>query len=471
VKYVEVSRLFVRYPSGAEGNDRDWVLQDINFSVSPGEFIILSGFSGVGKSTLLFALNGVASRLFKAEIKGKVRVMGKDIEDLEMGEISQRVGSVLQDSQAQIFNIKVDDELAFGCENLGLPREEIENRVQAYASLMGLVPDRIIAHLSGGEIQRLASASVLAMEQDLLLLDEPLANMDVDSAKALLSYLKKQTAAGKAVILVEHRLDVVLPYCTRLLWLEDSRLVDDLSRQEAVQKYASLFQAGKLRVWSQNQPPLVNLNHVVLGYGKETVIHDIDLQLRRGEAVVILGENGSGKTTLLRGLGGLNQPFQGTILRSQVSHNGQEIGYVYQNPNYMLFMDSVYKEVDFQSESVQNTEKFLNLFQIDHLRDRHPLSLSEGQKRLVTIAAAAAMKPSLLLLDEPTVGQDYQGLERLLQTLEILHREQNTCIVLVTHDLRCARAFGDRIIWLEEGQIKADGSYDLVEMYFHRNLE
>jgi energy-coupling factor transport system ATP-binding protein len=473
VNQVEVSRLHVRYPSFVE-EDRKWVLEDISFSADRGEFIILSGFSGVGKSTLLYVLNGVASRLYNAEIEGRVIVAGTDLSDLEMGDISRMVGSVLQDSQSQIFNLKVDDELAFGCENLGLPRDMIHERVIRFAGLMGLELEQIIAHMSGGEIQRLASAAVLAMDQDLLLLDEPLANLDVDSAKDLLSYLKKASLQGKTVILVEHRLDVVLPYCTRLLWMEDGRLVDDLTQQEGIQKYASLFQAGSLRIKSRERNPLVTITQAAIGYGKELVLEDVDLTIGQGEALVILGENGSGKTTLLRALGKLTRPIRGSIEHSFDPSNGQEppeIGYVYQNPNYMLFMDSVYKEVAFQSGSQENTERFLALFNIEHLRDRHPLSLSEGQKRLVTIAAAAAMKPKLLLLDEPTVGQDFQGLERLLKTLEIMHQEQDTCVVLVTHDYRCASAFGDRVLWLENGKVKADGSSDLVDAYFQRYLE
>jgi energy-coupling factor transporter ATP-binding protein EcfA2 len=473
VNPVVVENLFVRYP-GDEEEPSEWVLKDVSFTVGPGEFVILSGFSGVGKSTLLYTLNGVASRLLNAEVRGVVEIFGEQIAGLEMGEVSWLVGSVLQDPHTQIFNLKVDDELAFGLENFGVPPEVIQARIENYARLMGLSLEGVIERLSGGEVQRLAAAAVLAMQHRLVLLDEPLANMDVEGAQTLLNYLKGLTREGKAVILVEHRLDVVLPYCTRLLWMEDGVLVEDLPQSAAFQKYTSRFNPDALRVHAGEQQELIRFKRVSLGYRKQPVLEGLDLAFRTGEAVVILGENGSGKTTLLRGLGGLSRPLGGMIEHSGSLLNGSGpggIGFVYQNPNYMLFMDTVFKEVHYQSEDQANTEMFLELFRIAHLSKRHPLSLSEGQKRLVTIAAIAAMKPALLLLDEPTVGQDYHGLEGLLDTLEILNRQHRTCVVLVTHDFRCASAFGERILWLGDGTIKADGGHKLVNKYFQRNLE
>ena len=465
---VLIDDLWVRYVTGEE--DADWVLKGINLRIAPGEFVVLSGFSGVGKSTLLSSINGVASEVFDAEIKGMVQIQGTPVDELSIGQISRRVGSVLQDPEAQIFNLQVEDEVAFGCENLGLDRDTIASRVKRYCDLMGLDQAQAIATLSRGEKQRLVAASVMAMEQDILLLDEPLANLDVASATRLLDYLRDLTQQGKTVIVVEHRLDVILPIATRMLWMEDGRITEDLPQAQALDKYTSLFSTGERSDTVRSSDGILRLEQVSAGYGKTTVLFDINLALEQGERVVVLGENGSGKTTLLRVLVGLTKSQGGTLWRAPDLRDQpfKKVGYVYQNPNYQLFMDTVYKEISFQSPSAENTREFIMLFGLDHLQERHPFSLSEGQKRLVTIAAIAAMKPAVLLLDEPTVGQDYRGLGRLIDALEEVHRRYQTSVVVVTHDLRCADALGDRVIWLDRGTIHQDGDHTLVSQYFTR---
>jgi energy-coupling factor transport system ATP-binding protein len=473
---LSIEGLWVRYRSEA---DAGWVLQDIDLQVAQGEFVVISGFSGVGKSTLLATINGVASKVFDAEIRGAVRVQGHDVAPMSIGQISQRVGTVLQDADAQIFNLQVDDEVAFGPENLGLDRLTIAERVQTYCDLMGLSPTQSIERLSGGQKQRLVIASVLAMEQEILLLDEPLANLDRDVAACLLAFLRDLTRQGKTVILVEHRLDVALPYATRLLWLEDGRIAQDLGQAQAVASYVSLFK-GRQDGAQPLGKPLLRLSEAEIGYGQRSILKDLNLTLCQGEQVVILGENASGKTTLLRVLVGLISVWSGELWRASVlrehplTSSGRcpfkKVGYVYQNPNYQLFMDTVYKEIDFQSESAENTRDFITLFGIEHLQEHHPLGLSEGQKRLVTIAAIAAMRPQVLLLDEPTVGQDYRGLGRLIQALDEMRRRYETAIIVATHDLRCADALGARVLWLQDGTLAQDGDHSLVGRYFQRHL-
>jgi energy-coupling factor transport system ATP-binding protein len=465
---IAIEGLFARYVTSGGAA---WVLEDIDLHIGPGEFVVLSGFSGAGKSTLLSSINGVAAKLLDAEIRGSVRVHGQEMGDLSIGQISQRVGTVLQDADAQIFNLQVDDEVAFGLENLGLDPAIIRERVQATCKLMGLAPDQAVAKLSGGQKQRLVIASVLAMEQGVLLLDEPLANLDGTSATRLLGFLRDRTGQGHTVIVVEHRLDMVLPYATRLLWLEDGRIVQDLDQAQAAESYLSLFQ------WQQDaaspgKTALFRLSDLQIAYEGAPVLSHLNLTLHQREQVVILGENGSGKTTLLRTLAGLVRPWSGELWRAPQLREQpfKKVGYVYQNPNYQLFMDTVYREIDFQSDSAENTRDFLDLFGIRHLQERHPLGLSEGQKRLVTIAAIAAMRPQMLLLDEPTVGQDYRGLGRLIEALDEMRRRYGTAAVVATHDFRCADALGARVLWLGDGTLARDGGHELVRDYFGRHI-
>jgi len=448
---ILINRVWFRY-----AQDTSWTLRGIDLKVAGGEFVVLGGYSGAGKTTLFSCLNGVIPRLYGGELKGSIRVAGEEAPGAAIGRISRQVGTVLQDADAQIFNLQVDDELAFGCENLGLPPQEIAARIERYLPLTGASAHSATTTLSGGQKQRLTVASVLAMEQEVFLLDEPLANLDRGAAETLLAFLKEIAAAGKTVIMAEHRLDLALPHVTRLLWMEEGRIVDDLPAEQARSKYASLFRPQPApAVSGKTAPPLLTLRDVYFSFNGVPVLQNLNFSLRQGEKVVLLGENGCGKTTFLRLLAGLIKPRQGELRceNMPVCRRTPAVGYVCQNPNYQLFAASVFREVDFRSESPENTRRFLELFGIESLRERHPHSLSEGQKRLVTIAAVAAMQPAALLLDEPTVGQDYRGLERLITALEELRRLRQTALLVVTHDRRCAVSMGERVLYMENGRL------------------
>jgi len=448
---ILINRVWFRY-----AQDTSWTLRGIDLKVAGGEFVVLGGYSGAGKTTLFYCLNGVIPHLYGGELKGSIRVAGEDAPGAAIGRMSRQVGIVLQDAEAQIFNLQVDDELAFGCENLGLPPQEIAARIKRYLPLAGVPAHSATITLSGGQKQRLTVASVLAMEQKVFLLDEPLANLDRGAAETLLAFLKQIAAAGKTVIMAEHRLDLALPHVTRLLWMEAGRIVDDLPAGQARCKYASLFKPEPATVVSgKTSSPLLTLRGVHFSFSGDPVLQSLNFTLRQGEKVVLLGENGCGKTTFLRLLAGLIKPRQGELRRENMPacRRAPAVGYVCQNPNYQLFAASVFREVDFQSESPENTRRFLELFGIESLRERHPHSLSEGQKRLVTIAAVAAMQPAAMLLDEPTVGQDYRSLERLIAALEELRRLRHTALLVATHDRRCALSMGERVLYMENGRL------------------
>jgi energy-coupling factor transport system ATP-binding protein len=471
LKGIEIEDLWVKYPLHNEqviNKNNDHILKGINLKISPGEFVVISGFTGVGKTTLISCLNGVAKNYYNAQINGNIYVNGKKINALKIGTISQKIGTILQDIEAQVFNLRVEDEIAFGCENLGIPPKEIKKRVQKYSKILQVDPKAEIEKLSLGQKQRVLTASVLAMEQDILLLDEPLANLDVNTAKVILEYLKDIVRDhNKIVVIIEHRIDLVLPYLTRLIWLKDGIIKDDLNREEAYNKYYHFFE-GKLSHKKNDSTDCVFLlKGCDLGYKNNLVLQDVNLEIYKNDKIVVLGDNGSGKTTLLKSLCGLIKEKKGEIWRHPELRKNrfQKIAYVYQNPSYQLFMDSIYKEFEFQSKR-NVIDKYLNLFGISNLRNRHPFTLSEGEKRLATIAIMASMEPKVLLLDEPTIGQDSKNLNKLLKSLEKINHKKGTIIINVTHDVRCAQSLGSRVIWLKNGTIYKEGNDSLVKEYF-----
>ena len=464
-KAIEVKGYSFRY-AGTEAD----VLKNCDFTLDYGEFVVLSGDSGAGKSTLLAALIGSIPHILQGEQKGEILIGGQNIAGKRICELSRLLGSVLQDADSQIVHGRVEDEIAFGCENLGLDAAEIERRIDKACSLMKLDRTWSTSTLSGGQKQRLIAAAALAMGQKILAFDEPLANLDRKGAHLLLGTLKKMAKQGYAVLFVEHRLDMVAPYADRIVWMNGGRCA-------TVDKnnYRKHLQVIEDSGGSAKDEPCLELNNISFHASGREILKEISLTVRRGERVVILGENGSGKTTLLRIMARLQKPSGGEVrqyldksLRKKASPRWfKKVGYVYQNPNYQLFMPSVAEEIGYQSPSEADTRRYIERFGLAGLRERHPHSLSEGQKRKLSIAAIAALKPDILLLDEPTVGQDYEALKRMTDTLNRISRELGTALVTVTHDYRCAGALADRVIWIDDGTVYRSGGKEVVEDYFN----
>ena len=463
---VRVEGLEVRY-SGAQ----ERALQEVNLALEPGTVTLVSGPCGSGKTTLLHCLNGIIPHLFEAELKGRVILGGEEGSGSSLARVSGLVGTVLQDPEAQIFNLRVEDEIAFGCENLGLAPGLIRERVQDQGRRFALDPTARTAILSGGQKQRLVIASVLAMDRPLLLLDEPLAHLDQEGAAMLGTLLKDFRAAGRIVVMAEHRLDLVLPLVDRVVWLEQGRVRVDLPAQEAAGQLPAMDLLAPGRPFpGPAGPPLASLKGATVGSNGRVRLEGVDLEVTPGDRVTLLGPNGAGKTTLLRTLAGLGKPDRGRAERSGLAP-GQGVGYVFQTPGYQLFMDSVQAEVEIGSSSPERAREILDLFGLWELRKRHPHSLSEGQKRLLSVAAALAPKPALLCLDEPTVGQDSRSLGRLLQALDRTLDQERTALVAATHDPRCALALGGKCVWLDQGRIRERGGAELAQRYFNQRLD
>ena len=446
------------------------VLENINLTVEYGETVLLSGVSGEGKSTLLSIINGVIPFVNSGEFSGSVEIDGKDVTKLKISERSKLIGTVLQNADEQIIYDLVNEEIAFGCENLNIASEEIDRRIERFTTLMQIEKKAKTKTLSGGQKQRLITASTLAMEQKIIILDEPLANLDTHTAHILLKALRNLANSGYAVLIVEHRLDVVKNYIDKVMRIENKQLftstdINDLNSGIKTIPHADGSLPGEV---------LIKGKKLFFAAGDRNIIDGLDIEIRAGERIVLLGENGCGKTTLMRMLARLNKPNDGalsqTITKSKKANNKwfSKVGYVYQNPTYQLFMPTLLSEISFKAKSEEIAREMINAFGLSGLEQRHPQSLSEGQKRRASIAAVCASEPTVLFLDEPTVGQDYKNLCKTVETVNKINKNLGTAIVTVTHDKRCAGALADRVLIMENGKISRQGDYHLANEFLDK---
>lgn len=446
------------------------VLENINLTVEYGETVLLSGVSGEGKSTLLSIINGVIPFVNSGEFSGSVEIDGKDVTELKISERSKLIGTVLQNADEQIIYDLVNEEIAFGCENLNIASEEIDRRIERFTTLMQIEKNAKTKTLSGGQKQRLITASTLAMEQKIIILDEPLANLDTHTAHILLKALRNLANSGYAVLIVEHRLDVVKNYIDKVMRIENKQLftstdINDLNSGIKTIPHADGSLPGEV---------LIKGKKLFFAAGDRNIIDGLDIEIRAGERIVLLGENGCGKTTLMRMLARLNKPNDGalsqTITKSKKANSKwfSKVGYVYQNPTYQLFMPTLLSEISFKAKSEEVAREMINAFGLSGLEQRHPQSLSEGQKRRASIAAVCASEPTVLFLDEPTVGQDYKNLCKTVETVNKINKNLGTAIVTVTHDKRCAGALADRVLIMENGKISRQGDYHLANEFLDK---
>ena len=450
------------------------ILENTDFTAEYGEVTLLSGHSGEGKSTLMYIVSGIIPNVNYGELSGEVRIAGEDIKGKKLGHICRKVGVVLQNADEQIIQKIVEDEIAFGCENLAFPPEKIQKQIDIVCDLMKLNPQWKCRTLSGGQKQRLITASTLAMGQKIIILDEPLANLDKDGAAMLMGTLRSLAKAGYCIIVIEHRLDMVLPFVDTVWHIGNKTVRKVENKQEYLMQQTAKIE-DSCRIYAE-QSSIFALKNVKFSVKDREILKDITLEIPKGGRTVFLGENGCGKTTLMRLIARLYKPTGGDITqyideKFKQKPKGskawyKKVGVVYQNPDYQLFMPTVRQEISFGAKSEEYAAEIAELFGVKHLWERHPQSLSEGQKRRVSIAAVAACEPEVLLLDEPTVGQDYDGLCALVEILNKLHMQSGNTMITITHDVRCAEALCDRAYLIEGGVVAARGGKALVREYF-----
>lgn len=502
-----------------------------SFDVAAGEVVLLLGPSGSGKSTLTLALNGLIPHALPATVAGEVLVDGLDTRTTPVAELSTRVGMVFQDPDAQLVTGTLLDEVAFGPENLRMPAAEVLARAEAALRRVGLWerraenPDR----LSGGGRQRLAIACALAMGSPLLVLDEPTANLDPGGIEEVYAALAELVADGdRAILLVEHNLDAAVGFVDRVVVLDHGgRLaadgtVDDVLRHRADELHAMgvwlpvsaiaalrLRRAGfrldplpltpaelhaaleaegpstgsgtgsdaiagprRLVAGPAEAPPLITVRGLSLRRGRTEVLHDIDLEVGRGEFVAIVGANGAGKTSLIQAIAGVVPPPRATVHvdgvdvgRADARTLSSRIGFVFQNPEHQFIAHTVFDEIAHglrlqrlpDDEVRARTTELLARFGLEGKAGSHPFLLSGGQKRRLSVGTALVAGAPVLVLDEPTFGQDRARADELLSLLSELNAE-GTTILVVTHDMQLVTEYADRTVVMADGRILTAGA-------------
>jgi energy-coupling factor transporter ATP-binding protein EcfA2 len=456
---------------------------DISLEVHPGQVLLIAGPSGCGKSTLLRCLNGLIPTTYRGEMYGSIFVGGQDTATMTLADVSRTVGTVLQDPERQIVASHVLEEVAFGLENQGLPYREIVARVDLTLRELNLLHlrDRETFTLSGGEKQKLAIAGVLALEPQVLLLDEPLANLDPASAEETLALCRRLADAGRAVVIVEHRVEEVLSMDEgRVIYDGPGTGVSAVADPRSVKLPAdvAIQRMGNLGIEPPAPPPtiphskspLVELRDVEFGYDSRAVLRGVNLAIYPGDRVALLGQNGSGKSTLVKHMIGLLRPRRGAVFLNgqplanlSVAQAARDVGYVFQSPSHMLFAPTMREELAFgprnigqsEAEIAEHAAEALRLVGLPDDLERPPLTLSFGQQRRLCIASVIAMRARVLLMDEPTAGQDYRSYTQFMDGIQQLGTF--AAQVFITHDLDLVISYANRAVLIADGQILADG--------------
>ncbi|MCG5103675.1 ABC transporter ATP-binding protein [Oceanobacillus alkalisoli] len=468
------------------------LLNQLNFSLMDKETTLLIGSSGSGKSSLSLCLNGLYPEAVEGVSSGNIYYRGTNIQDYQKGELSQLIGIVFQDPESQFCMITVEDELAFTLENRKIAPSEMPERISEALSVVGMdgFQKRKIHELSGGQKQKIALAAVLLLEPELLILDEPTANLDPVSRIEFIQLIKHIQAKQKlAVFIIEHQLEDWLDVVDRLLVLgKQGKIIADGSVTSIFSDHHSLLKKEGVflpRQYSNAEdsyptyaesPPrikqdvLITIKQMGFHRKKHTILQDINLEIHRGEFIAIVGENGAGKSTLLQLMARLLTPQKGTIIfHDKLMDQWEEkelrkrIGYVFQNPEHQFITDTVYDELTFgmklngwtTAESDTAATALLKQFHLEKHKYSNPFSLSGGQKRRLSVATMLDETPDILFFDEPTFGQDAKTTDELMYMIEAL-RKNGTAIVFVTHDMDIVDTV-DRAIVLYQQHIHYNG--------------
>ena len=509
---VSIEDLTFTYP----GKERP-ALENLQGQIEDGTFLAVMGHGGAGKSTLCCSLNGLIPKFFRGNYQGRVLVRGQEVAKQRVSEMSRLVGLVLQDFEAQLFSTTVELEMAFGPENHCLPRQEIERRIQRYLSFVRLEKfrSREPASLSGGQKQRVAIGSVLALEPKILVMDEPTTDLDPHGREEVLSVARSIREEGRMLLVVDQEPETAVN-ADRVWLMRDGQIVSqgspsltltDVRMMEScgirplptVELFHSINWPGnpltvdeaikliqnrqltqrrelKLKIISTDQSKgsailkAESLRYTYPTYDVEA-LRGIDLCIREGEFVAMLGQNGSGKTTLAKHFNGLLKPGSGSVwvqnkLTTEYSHRelARKVGYVFQNPDHQIFARTVADEVGFglkmQGEVSKTIEKrvaeALEVVGLQCYEQKVPFALAKGERQRVAVASVLAVQPQVIILDEPTTGLDYRHQRNIMEMLKCLNRDGHT-IIVITHSMWVAAEYANRTIVMKDGRVLSDG--------------
>ena len=507
-KYISFNQFTFQYDAQAEAT-----LKDISFDIAKGEKVLILGPSGSGKSTLAQCLNGIIPNIHKGQAQGQVRIDGQDIFKQSIYDKSQLVSTVLQDPDGQFIGLTVAEDLAFALENDCADQSEMKDKVALWAERLDLTS--LLNHrpqdLSGGQKQRVSLAGVLIDESPILLFDEPLANLDPKSGQETIDLIDKiHKEVGATTIIIEHRLeDVLYRPVDRILLVNDGTLLFNGSPDELLSSTLLLengireplyvtvlrqlgFDTRSAQNLSQldaldlsdlalpdrvlkdkrdsSSDSILKVEGLSVSYGDNpAIIEDMSFSLKKGERLAIVGKNGAGKSTLAKALCGF-VPSQGKltykgqdISQDSIAERSERIGFVLQNPNQMISQTMIFDEVALglrlrgieEAEVEERVHEVLKTCGLYSFRKWPISALSFGQKKRVTIASILVLKPEIIILDEPTAGQDYKTYTDIMNFLDSLQKQGHT-IVMITHDMQLMLEYSDRCLVVVEGKIIAD---------------
>ena len=509
-KYISFNQFTFQYDAQAEAT-----LKDISFDIAKGEKVLILGPSGSGKSTLAQCLNGIIPNIHKGQAQGQVRIDGQDIFKQSIYDKSQLVSTVLQDPDGQFIGLTVAEDLAFALENDCADQSEMKDKVALWAERLDLTS--LLNHrpqdLSGGQKQRVSLAGVLIDESPILLFDEPLANLDPKSGQETIDLIDKiHKEVGATTIIIEHRLeDVLYRPVDRILLVNDGELLFNGSPDELLSSTLLLengireplyvtvlrqlgFDTRSAQNLSQldaldlsdlalpdrvlkdkkdsSSDSILKVEGLSVSYGDNpAIIEDLSFSLKKGERLAIVGKNGAGKSTLAKALCGF-VPSQGKltyegqdISQDSIAERSERIGFVLQNPNQMISQTMIFDEVALglrlrgieEAEVEERVHEVLKTCGLYSFRKWPISALSFGQKKRVTIASILVLKPEIIILDEPTAGQDYKTYTDIMNFLDSLQKQGHT-IVMITHDMQLMLEYSDRCLVVVEGKVIADGN-------------
>lgn len=499
-------------------------IHDVNFEIGEGEFVLMTGASGCGKSTILQTLNGIIPQNKGGKLEGTVEVAGMNVAEYEIQQMAEKVGMVFQDPESQLCNLFIKDEVAFGPENLMMPVDEILQRVDDSLSYVGLAGQggKYVNEISGGQAQRLVISSVISMNPEVLVFDDPTANLDPVGTAEIVSVLEKMKAENKTILISTPWLDEFVRLATRIIVIKDGTVYADgtpkevflkygdemknnmgvwipaiaeidlgmkklglssgdiaLSVDEAFEKYKDLPKpsnkpAPRMR---EGQGNIVEVSNVAFTYPDGTkALTEVNFTAQKGTLTAILGPNGSGKSTIAQILVGLLRGYTGDIKVCGLEPNKvdikkiiEQVGFVFQNPEHQIVAETVYDEIAYsmriarvpEEEIKPKVEALMELFGLAELRDVHPYGLSGGQKRRLSVATMLINEPPLLILDEPTYGQDAKNTQILMKEVNRM-LENGVSVMMITHNMRIVQEYADSVVVLGYGKIRYSGLPELL---------
>ena len=459
-------------------------IQDVSLSIRKGECVMITGPSGAGKTTLCLAAAGILTHEYGGKKGGTITLAGRDILTYGgLSDIASTIGIVFDDPEAQLIFTTVEEEILSALERQDLSPEEIEDRLGIIMEMTRLTPlkDRAPHTLSGGQKQRLILAVTLAMETDVLILDEPTSELDEHGTQGILGILRDLKTRGKTIIIVEHKFSKFREIIDTLVIMQEGKIRASgapgtlVTEPEIRSILMPDFTGIRERVPRRSNEPGTKgriqargLSHTY--HGDIHAIREIDVSIDPGEFVAIVGENGSGKTTLIKHFNGLLRPTAGSIEingsrteRATITELARDVGMVFQNPDHMFFADTVWEEVAFGVGNIGLPDMdtkighALTRVRLHHARDLYPRWLSRGERQRLAIACVLAMEPSIIVLDEPTTGLDGNEAREVMEVLKELQYVGHT-IIIVTHSREIANDCADRVITMEQGRIISDVS-------------